>query len=116
MPKFTFEKGFVVRGVDITEFLREKLAGIGLTPGEMNEFIVFWAPRMKNNKYNLISFAQEEYAETAALEIKPAPDSMLRVFMVYRPLDEPVEIQAQEIRPFERKGFTVVEWGGSELN
>ena len=33
----------------------------------------------------------------------------------YNPSDEAVEIEAQAFTPFERVGFTVVEWGGSEL-
>ena len=41
---------------------------------------------------------------------------MLRVFMVFKALDKPTEIEEPEIVPFERHGFCVVEWGGSELN
>lgn len=39
---------------------------------------------------------------------------MLRVFMAWQPLDEPVEIEPQVLESFEREGFTVVEWGGAE--
>ncbi|MDE6592091.1 MAG: hypothetical protein K2K57_03390 [Oscillospiraceae bacterium] len=69
---------------------------------------------MQNNKYNFITFQTEAYTSAAQLEVFPAPDSMLRVFMVYRPLDEPVETEEQELPTFERKGFAVVEWGGAE--
>jgi hypothetical protein len=41
---------------------------------------------------------------------------MLRVFMVAKPLDEAIEIEAQTFEKFERKWFTVVEWGGTLLN
>ena len=44
-----FSRGFVVRGSDTAAFLREKLAYMGLTPREYNEFIVYWLPRMQNN-------------------------------------------------------------------
>ena len=88
---------------------------MGLTEEEMNEFIVYWLPRMEHNKYNLISFQGEAYTDSAKLNITPAPDSMLRVFMTYVPLDETVDIEPQQFEPFERNGFTVVEWGGSEL-
>lgn len=116
MPGLSFDKGFVVKGGDTTKFLQEKLTLIGLTPRERNEFIVYWAPKMQNNKYNLITFAGKEYEEAAPLDISPAPDSILRVFMVYRSLEEALELEPQEIKPFERKGFTVVEWGGTEVN
>jgi hypothetical protein len=108
--------GFVVKGEDTREFLQEKLAEIGLTPREYNEFIVYWYPKMKDNEYNLIHFTGEEYTDTALLTINPEPDSMLRVFMVYRPLNETVQVLPQKIDTFQRKGFTVVEWGGTEIN
>ena len=39
----------------------------------------------------------------------------MRVFMAYKELEEPIEIEEPAIVPFERKGFTVVEWGGAEV-
>jgi len=112
---YDLSTGFVVKGEDTKEFLQNILSKMGLTPREYNEFIVYWYPRMKDNKYNLIHFADKEYTETAPLTITPIPDSILRVFMVYKPLENPVEIKPQEINSFARKGFTVVEWGGTEL-
>ncbi len=112
---FDLSHGFIVEGRDTKWFLQEKLSEIGLTPKEYNEFIVYWYPLMKNNTYNLIHFAGKKYTDTAPLTITPEPDSMLRVFMVFKPLDEPIEIKPQEITPFKRNGFTVVEWGGTEL-
>lgn len=107
-------KGFIVKGEDTKEFLQKTLSKIGLTPKEYNEFIVYWFPLMQNNKYNLIHFADEQYTNNAPLTINPKSDSILRVFMVYKPLEEAIEIEGQEIKPFERKGFTVVEWGGTK--
>jgi hypothetical protein len=45
----------------------------------------------------------------------PTPDSMLRVFMLYKALAEKRDIPKQEIPVFERKGFSVIEWGGAEI-
>jgi len=70
---------------------------------------------MQDNRYSLIHFAGKEYTDTAPLNITPKPDSMLRVFMEYKPLDEKIAIPPQKITPFERKGFAVVEWGGTEI-
>ena len=112
---YDLSSGFVVKGSETKIFLQNTLEQIGLTPKEYNEFIVFWYPKMKDNKYNLIKFAEEEYIKTAPLIITPKPDSMLRVFMVYKPLDNLINIKPQEIVPFTRDGFTVVEWGGTEI-
>ena len=43
-------------------------------------------------------------------------DSMLRVFMVWEASDAYQEIEPQEFPGFDRNGFTVVEWGGTEVS
>ena len=112
---YDFSKGFCVAGADTADFLREKLAEIGLTPREYNEFIVYWLPKMQDNPYNLISFQSEAYTDAAKLDIDPTPDSVLRVFMAWKPLSKPQTIEPQTFTPFARDGFTVVEWGGCEV-
>lgn len=113
---YDMSKGFVVAGSDTKEFLQKTLSNLGLTPREYNEFIVYWLPQMQENPYNLITFQQESYTEAAKLHITPEPDSMLRVFMVYQPLEEWVDLPKQELKAFERSGFSVIEWGGAEIN
>lgn len=110
--EWDLSEGFVVKGCDTAAFLQEKLAYLGLTPREYNEFIVYWLPQMQDNAYNLICFQGEAYTKQAKLTITPEPDSLLRVFMTYKPLDRAVSVPEQELVPFVRKGFTVVEWGG----
>ncbi|MGN0641605.1 MAG: hypothetical protein ACI4JJ_00535 [Huintestinicola sp.] len=107
-------EGFVVKGSDTAEFLREKLSYMGLTPKEYNEFIVYWLPLMQDNPYNLITFQTDAYTDSAKLNISPSPDSMLRICMVYKPLDKYIDIPEQQLEAWERTGFAVVEWGGAE--
>ena len=114
--KYDLGSGFVVKGSDTTSFLQQKLAALGLTPKEYNEFIVYWLPKLQGNPYNLISFQTGAYTDAATLEITPKPDSVLRVFMAYKPLSVPVSVPEQKLTPFSRKGFTAVEWGGAEAN
>lgn len=113
--EYDMSRGFVVPGADTKDFLEEKLAALGLNDREAGDFITYWLPRMQKNPYNLVTFQQEAYTESARLEITPEPDSLLRVFMVFQPLAEPVEVEAPELPGFTRAGFTVVEWGGMEL-
>ncbi len=49
------------------------------------------------------------------LNVNPEPDSILRIFMVYKALDEFVEVRKPVLDTFERNGFTVIEWCGTEL-
>ena len=112
---FDFSKGFCVAGSDTAAFLEDALDRLGLTRREANEFLVYWLPRMQDNPYNLIAFQQEAYTESAKLTVSPQPDSVLRVFMAWKPLARPVDIPAQILPGFERRGFTLVEWGGAEV-
>ena len=114
--RFDFSKGFCVAGSDTESFLKEKLTYMGLNEQEMNEFIVYWLPLMEHNAYNLISFQGDAYTNSAKLKITPTPDSECRVFMAYVPLENAVAIEPQQLETFERNGFTVVEWGGAEVN
>jgi hypothetical protein len=36
--------------------------------------------------------------------------------MTYKALDEPIDIEEQQLETPVREGFTVVEWGGTEIN
>lgn len=108
-------KGFVVKGEDTLEFLEEKLEFLGLNDREISEFITYWVPLMQDNEYNLITFQDELYTNNFALNVYPKPDSTLRVFMVYKALDEPINIQEPILKSFDRTGFTVIEWGGAEV-
>ena len=112
---FDFSKGFCVAGSDTAAFLEDALDRLGLTRREANEFLVYWLPRMQDNPYNLIAFQQEAYTESAKLTVSPQPDSVLRVFMAWKPLARPVDVPAQILPGFERRGFTLVEWGGAEV-
>lgn len=105
----------MVKGEDTVSFLQETLAAMGMMPKEYNEFIVYWLPYLQNNAYNLISFQWENYEEAAKLHITPKPDNLLRVFMAFKALDEPMDLPEQKLPVLQREGFTVVEWGGTEV-
>lgn len=113
--RWDMSRGFCVKGEDTAEFLEEALATLGLTRREANEFIVYWLPRMQENPYNIISFQTDRYTEAAKLVIDPAPDTLIRVFMTWQGSESYVEMEKQELTAPERTGFTVVEWGGTEV-
>ena len=112
---FDFSEGFCVAGKDTAAFLEAALRELGLNRREANEFIVYWLPLMQENPYNIISFQTDAYTEAALLSISPAPDTVIRVFMAWYASDELLEITPQELTAPERTGFTVIEWGGSQV-
>ena len=113
--EYDFSTGFCVAGADTAAFLENALARLGLTEREANEFIIYWLPRMEGNPYNLISFQTDAYTDAAELTIAPAPDTLIRVFMAWKGLDQPVEVRPPELPAPARTGFPAVEWGGGEL-
>ncbi|MBC7498566.1 hypothetical protein H7170_02880 [Candidatus Gracilibacteria bacterium] len=110
---FDLSKGFIVRGTDVRGFLYNKLTEIGLNTKEKSDFIMFWYPKLQGYPYVQITFAGKDYTDLAKLDINPKPDSLLRVFMIARPLTQYRDLPEQKLQKFERKGFSVVEWGGT---
>lgn len=114
--KTNFKEGFIVEGENVVEFLEEKLEILGLNEREAEEFIVYWLPLMEKNKYNYIRFeTMEEINENMGLEIIPAPETLIRINMEFKGLRKPIQIEEQKLEKVERKGYTVVEWGGTKL-
>jgi hypothetical protein len=71
---------------------------------------------MEKNPYNKISFQTKDYTENAKLTVNPKPDSEIRIFMVYQASNYFVETEEQTLQEGERTGFTLIEWGGCEIN
>ena len=113
--QWDMSQGFCVKGTDTAAFLEDALSKLGLTRREAKEFIVFWLPMMENNPYNIIAFQAECYTEAAQLEVIPAQDTLIRVFMTWKASNEFVELPEQKLNAPDRAGFTVVEWGGTEI-
>ncbi|MBR6134698.1 hypothetical protein IKQ38_04435 [Candidatus Saccharibacteria bacterium] len=115
-PAKQTDEGFVVKGEESAEFLEIKLAELGLAEREAEEFIVYWLPKLEANKYNYIRFdTNETLDEYMKLEVSPKADTVIRIAMSYKGLDAPIEVTEQKIETPIRNGFTVVEWGGSEI-
>ena len=70
---------------------------------------------MEQNPYNIISFQTDIYTDAAELQIDPAPDTLIRIFMAWKAVDAFVDLSNQELTAPDRAGFTVVEWGGTQL-
>ena len=114
--EYDFSTGFCVPGEDTAKFLEQALSQLGLTDREADEFIIYWLPRMEGNAYNLISFQTDAYTDSAALAIDPEPDTLIRVIMAWKGLEKTIDVPEQPLNAVERNGFTVVEWGGAEIN
>lgn len=108
------EEGFVVKKAEVESFLYSTLAKLGLNKKESDDFVKIWLPELSSAPYYFINFLEQSFIDKIApLQVSPKPDTTIRVLMDYRPLDKPIAVKEQQLTPpLQRKGFTVVEWGG----
>ena len=112
-----FHEGFYVTKENAINFLEEKLDFIGLNYREANEFIMYWLPVLEKNEKSIVYFElTDERDESNKLFIEPIPDSLLRINMHIKKVDKKINVEEQKLTKFERKGFAVVEWGGTIHN
>lgn len=114
------EGGWIVEKNNLQKFMDQKLKEIGLTEKESNNMTSYWVPKMieKNSPYYRVSFlTTNQMNEFIPMNINPVPDSVLRVFLDFKPLiSKPVvNPTPQYFDKFNRHGFTLVEWGGLNL-
>lgn len=115
--KVDFKTGFYVTKDNAIEFLEEKLSLIGFNDRERNEFIMYWLPILEKNNKSVVYFElTEERDNYNKIYITPKPDSLLRVAIHVKKVDEEVSIKEQVLPTFNRHGFTAVEWGGVLYN
>lgn len=115
MSYIKHDEGFLVSADDRDRFLDVKLTELGLNAREKADFITYWVPRMVGSDYFFIRFETSAYNKAVPLTITPKPESMQRIFMVFKRVDKDYKYTPQQITPFTRKGYTVIEWGGAEL-
>lgn len=109
----TPSKGFVVAQSGVHELLENKLALAGLNSKEKSDFESFWEPKMQDAPYYFVTFMGNNVMDQIApLTVTPKPDTVIRVLMDFKPLQAPISVEGINIHTPERKGFTVVEWGG----
>jgi hypothetical protein len=112
------ESGFIVHSDTLDSFFENTLTQMNLNPRERQDFITYWCPRMMKNELNFIHFSTEsEYNQIASMNIDPQPQEIFRVFMMWNNTDVDTSpyIHEQSLPRAERKGFTVIEWGGAEI-
>lgn len=107
-------EGFVISKEEIIPFLEEKLEILGLNPREQEEFIIYWLPILQKNNYTYIRFAtNEEINNNMSLQVEPVPDTMIRVLMTFKGLENKINVKEQQLQKVTRNGYTVVEWGAT---
>lgn len=119
LPKshYQYNEGFVVAKENLTTFLIEKLEHIGLNHQETNDFIQFWLPILEQNQFNFIHFLVNDACnEVAVNTVHPQPETSIRVYMEFFGVNQFKSVPKQKLPKTKRKGFTLVEWGGTDVS
>ena len=108
--------GFIVSKNKLHDFFREKLAYLGLTAKETDDFLSYWIPRLleTEKEYYFIHFLPpEEIEKIEPVVLSHQPDTTIRIRPYFKPVEFAVPVRQQILSPAPvRKGFTFVEWGG----
>jgi hypothetical protein len=110
--KFQMDEGWAIEAEDIFSWFEETLPRCGLSQSETADFVDYWSEHLPYSPWYLV---YPQYNDLIAgqidIAIDPEPDSMLRLWLVIEKVEQPEPLTAPEFVPFERSGFTVVEWG-----
>lgn len=105
--------GSVVKRAEAAAAMCRALTQQGLHTKEISDFMAFWESKIPNKPYIRLTWLTTEQINTLApLSVTPKPDTIIRVFLDMDGYDSPPKLLPQSLKKIERKGFTVVEWGG----
>lgn len=105
--------GTVVKRADAVATIKSQLFQQGLNQKETSDFLAYWQQKIPNDPYiRLTWFNTAQLDKLAPLSVSPKPDTSIRVFLDMAGYATPIKIPTQKLVKTERKGFTLVEWGG----
>lgn len=116
-PTLDRNRAYCVPRAEVETFLEVVCNKYALTFRERTDFVSYWLAHMEKNPYTLVQFLDEaEYEAMAKLTITPMPDTCIRMFMLFEGVPAPVPVGKPDMPVRLRQGFTVVEWGGCNLD
>ncbi len=107
------KEGWVVRYEELDNLYETVLPKLGLNEKEKTDFINYWSNKLPNSPYyfvGLVEKNQRDYLEP--LVVTPNPDTSIRFSLFFEAIDQPITVEQPEIITPQRKGFTLVDWGG----
>ena len=62
-----------------------------------------------------MTFQTQKFFDNLELNVNPNPDTIIRIFISIKKLETTINVKPQKLVSTKRKGFTVIEWGGTKL-
>ncbi|RJQ35907.1 hypothetical protein C4559_06115 [Candidatus Microgenomates bacterium] len=105
--------GFVVKFIDLPSLFSDVLPKLGLSPKQTLDFKTYWEKNLPYSPYYFVGVMNEKNIDDfEPLIISPKPATIIRVRLYFEAIKQDLEIQKPEILTPQKKGFSVVEWGG----
>ena len=105
--------GTIVRSTDAVATIQAQLAAQGFNAKETADFLAYWQPKLPATPYvRLTWFGTAAMNQLAPLSISPQPQTVIRTFLDFEGMQNPITLPAQKFSMPKRQGFTVTEWGG----
>jgi len=107
------EEGWLVPYDRLEEWFDKYLILLGLNKNEASDFKNYWLNKLKTTEYYIIKVLDRQFVDrNLSLNVKPIPQTVIRVILYFEATDQFRKIKEPDTVTPERKGFTLVEWGG----
>ena len=107
------KEGWVVEYKELENWFNLNLRKLGLNEKETIQFKEYWLAELPFASYYEVKLLEDAFLkENMDLRISPKPTTIIRRNFYFKPLELTVTLEEPQIVTPERKGFTVVEWGG----
>ncbi len=108
----SINRGWVVKGSNVTNWFGTNLPKMGLNANETYDFVSYWSQHLPSSNYYLISLLNSSQLDsTSIINITPKPNTTINVILVIQKLDSPIIVATPNFTVPQRKGFTAVQWG-----
>lgn len=106
-------EGWVVPYKGLEEWFDQHLIELGLNAREASDFKAYWLHTLEPANYYAIRLIDRKCIdEKLQLDISPKPQTLIRLIFHFQPMDQDFSLKTPKLQKMERRGFTVVEWGG----
>lgn len=106
-------EGFIIPYDEREKKMREIITTLGLNEKETQQFLDYWVPILPKSPYYFIGIIPPATLhEISPLIITPKPTSLIRLTLYFQALQMKETIREPMLVPYNRQGFTAVEWGG----
>ena len=111
--KWQKSEGWAVQEENLFQWFENTMLEMGFNQNETDDFIEYWTDNLPLSPcYHIYPQDTEQANARIAVDIEPEPDTLKRMWFYIEKTDHcEALLEPEEIVPFERNGFTVVEWG-----